>query len=258
PVAEQPQAESSQQAELEQIWQQLLTHLHPLSRALLSQHGRLIVLREQEAKIGIRNQNLAKIVHNKLPDVEAIFMKVFNRQVRVSLQVVDLVEPTPSAQSSASNSPNWVASPKPQETISTDGPFTHRDNLDASSLLSPSQSSEATSISIIPGPVVEALPEQDENPYRPLAQEANPAPVGSPAGVASSWQQDNEVVRAAKSLAQFFNGEIVSQAQDAPPSFSESPLSDTFPQKTYELVEAPAENHESELAEPEESEDIPF
>lgn len=74
-----------QQPDLAQIWQKLLAHLPLPSRALFSEHGRLLALNTHEARVVIRAPKLVKIAHTKLADIEVAFLKAFNQKVRVHL-----------------------------------------------------------------------------------------------------------------------------------------------------------------------------
>jgi hypothetical protein len=81
----------------------------------LREHAQLTVFKGREAKIGIRNKNLARIAQSKLPDVEAAFQKVFDRKVAVSLHILA----TPEAKTTVfSHPPSRQASPAPIETPS--------------------------------------------------------------------------------------------------------------------------------------------
>jgi DNA polymerase III subunit gamma/tau len=86
-------ADKNEEGDLTQIWQMILEHLHRPSRALLKEHAQLTAFKGREAKIGIRNKNLARIAQSKLPDVEESFQKVFQRKVTVSLHVLSSTLP---------------------------------------------------------------------------------------------------------------------------------------------------------------------
>lgn len=175
------------QPELSAIWQQLMTHLHPLSQALLNQHGRLLTLEEHQAQVGIRSQNLAKIAQSKLPDVETAFINVLNRKVKVNLRVMTAEEW--QAIAGSSERPTTVGQHQPAAQQNS-GPSLHSNPM--------AKGSTATA------PVLKApapLPLSSSLP-------APPASVSVPEPTAPPWEED-EVVRAAKSLAQLFNGEIV-------------------------------------------------
>jgi len=166
------------QPELSAIWQQLMAHLHPLSQALLNQHGRLLALEEHQAQVGIRSQNLAKIAQSKLPDVETAFVSVLNRKVKVNLRVMTADE----WQAIAGSSERLTATGQPQPA--------------------PQQGSRPS-----PNPVAAGSTPAAPMLSPPAPLTAPPEPCQAP-DAAPPWAED-EVVKAAKSLAQLFNGEIV-------------------------------------------------
>ena len=73
-------------SDLDQIWQQVLAQLKPIStRELLRQLGRLIELDSQYARVSIP-QAWRENIQEKLPNIEAAFQEALNSQVKVNLQ----------------------------------------------------------------------------------------------------------------------------------------------------------------------------
>jgi DNA polymerase III subunit gamma/tau len=174
-----PEADASE-LNLDQLWQQLLGHLNRPSRALMSEHGQLIAFRGREAQIGIRNGSLARIAQSKLPDVEAAFLKVFNRKVGVSLHIM-----------TAAAAPAAVSA-----ELEGDRCFTP-EVLPAPTAPSPHLS---TSVSIAaPVPAASVLAPTS----RPSA-ETPPAALTQPA-----WETFDALTHATRDFAQFFNGALV-------------------------------------------------
>lgn len=172
----------SEEGDLAEIWQLLLEHLHRPSRALLKEHAQLTIFKGREAKIGIRNKNLAKIAQSKLPDVEEAFQKVFNRKVSVSLHILATAAaktPTPSRPSAT---PETAAPPGPSFSAP------------------PVQPTPIPSPSPLPPP---APPPGPSFPEDPVSFDIN-APAALPA-----WENLDEVTQASRSFAQFFNGAVV-------------------------------------------------
>jgi DNA polymerase III subunit gamma/tau len=187
-IAEQPLEQSpappveSEEGDLTEIWQLLLEHLHRPSRALLKEHAQLTNFKGREAKIGIRNKNLAKIAQSKLPDVEEAFQKVFNRKVAVSLHILATTAvktPTPAR---PSTTPEVAA---PLETTFS-APPAHPTPIPTPNPLPPPAPP--------PGP---SFPED-------LVSFDINAPDSLPA-----WETLDEVTQASRSFAQFFNGAVV-------------------------------------------------
>lgn len=213
---------------LSSIWQQLMTHLHPLSQALLSEHGRLLALEEQQAQVGIRSQNLAKIAQSKLPDVEAAFLQLLNRKVKVNLRVISPAE--------------WqtVAGAANLSPPSVDGASSQSDTR-----LSPSSDLNSRGKPANSGNASNSLPRTT-----PPSAPTSPGlvdPDNLPETSRPTWTED-EVARAAKSFAQLFNGEIVDLDRD--PDSGSSPTSVSIPEAATLALD-------QEL-EAEEEDDLPF
>ncbi len=183
------------QVDLAQTWQQVLASIDKLgTRALLNQHGTLAGFDGDEVQIGLRAPKLFQMVKNCLPDVEAAFVKVFKKPVRVNLQVIE----TAIAVSAT------LENPLPPEPPPIPAPP-------------------------IPAPPVPAPPGPESRPpeggppianVEPVAQKAPIAP-DPPAALTPppepedfsfaepTWQAEDEGIKAAKSLAYAFNGEVV-------------------------------------------------
>jgi DNA polymerase-3 subunit gamma/tau len=172
-------AAANEEGDLTQIWQMILEHLHRPSRALLKEHAQLTAFKGREAKIGIRNKNLARIAQSKLPDVEESFQKVFQRKVTVSLHVL-----------SAPHSPTEPPSPIPQPSL----PPSAQPIPDAARLPPIPQPSFNTQIPAPPSPE-ERTPNSTS-----LAETSSSLPT---------WENLDELTQASRSFAQFFNGALV-------------------------------------------------
>lgn len=115
----------AQPIDLEQIWQQLLQNLPLPSKALFKEHGSLVAINEQQASIGIRSQKLLKIAQPKVADLEAAFGKLYDRKLKVQLEVATNNQPQALAKKPAVNSSHAITSApsatstliKPQPTI---------------------------------------------------------------------------------------------------------------------------------------------
>lgn len=181
-----PSVEASE-LNLDQLWHQLLEHLNRPSRALLSQHGQLIAFRGREAQIGIRNGSLARVLQSKIPDVEAAFLKVFNRKVGVSIQIMTEAAPPAAAPTAPVN---HVPAPAPTPTPSKYFPEPVNPQRQA-----------AQAVSVAP---------PRPAPEPPRAVVAQPPPVEAPsATTAPAWETFDALTHATKDFAQFFNGAIV-------------------------------------------------
>jgi len=235
------------QLDLDQIWQKVIMHLHPPgTQALLRQQGRLLAFNGHKAQIAISSQPLFKMAQARLPNVEAAFEKAFNCQVQASLAVVassELIAPIrppegrPLNTATNSHSPTSATPGLPPVTT----PNHHPENT---------QPSEATPVSLIPPPpAVETLVTQESQPSGALT----PRQIRGTEPLIPSWQED-EVLRAAKSLAQFFNGEVVNpdKGEAVPVALTEAGS-----EQPYSLTQ-PLTHAEDSVTELEESDDLPF
>jgi len=72
----------------EQIWQQVLEVMEPpTTRTLLRQHGSLFSRSESSAYLSISSEQLLKMARLRLTNIESAFEAVFQRRIKVHLQV---------------------------------------------------------------------------------------------------------------------------------------------------------------------------
>lgn len=180
---------------LNQIWQKVIAQLHPPgTQALLHQQGYLLTFDGQVAHVGIRSQPLFKMAQARLPNVEAAFQKVFNQSIKVNLEVG---VPTESQSTSRHETSTPAASSQP-----------------GSAQVGSTVQQDATQPTVAP-------PLEDLHQRPGDTHSSSPHPQLSPSPT-PTHQEDDEVRRAAKSLAQFFNGEVVSQENDLVPGSTPS------------------------------------
>jgi DNA polymerase III subunit gamma/tau len=212
PVQTIPVPEPIAELDLSQIWQQLLGNLNRLSQALLSEHAQLISFKGREAQIGIRNSSLARIAQSKLPDVEAAFLKVFNRKVGVSLQIITadipITVPSSSAVASPSQPPRPTFSPiAPQESAAPVN----------------SMPANAVPVSLSPSPPIAPPPLTPAVLPAPETLPTSPPLVSPPPTL--PWETYDELTHSARNFAQFFNGALVNLE-------SSDPLNEALPTAT--------------------------
>lgn len=112
PPVEVPQP-SAADPNLHQLWQDVLEHLHPLSKGVLRDHGRLSLFDQQQALIEISAPKLFKIAQSKVSDIEKAFRKVVNQPIKVNLAVAAAVVEIapPSAEESPPDSLSSMETP---------------------------------------------------------------------------------------------------------------------------------------------------
>ncbi|HEY9643426.1 MAG TPA: hypothetical protein V6C57_23255, partial [Coleofasciculaceae cyanobacterium] len=212
--------EANPDFDLVKVWNELIANLQPPgTQMLLRQQGRLMAFNGQEAKVGFSSQPLFKMAIERAPNIEAAFAKVYGRKIRVSLEVVAAKEAqSPAAEPAPPPEPR---SPKPVV----------RESAAEFKVTPPAQPLEAG-----------RSPVAQPRPPEPAIQTAAPSRA-EPA----AWQSEDEVSRAAKSLAQMFNGQIVSSDSQVLPGLA----AELPPSQEAELIQEPD-------GEPDEDEDVPF
>ncbi|MFM7427102.1 MAG: DNA polymerase III subunit gamma/tau [Elainella sp.] len=180
--------------DLEQTWQTILGLIQPPgTKELFKQQGRLLDLQPDTVRIGITSKPLFKMAQMRITNLEAACSQLVGQPVRVSLEVLTIAT-VPGAPGTPPGAPGAPENGQPPPS--------------ASPADKPKQGRAKSVPGLPPNSVAEA-----SNGYR----QANPDPAVSPpeasppvALPAQSWQAEDEVKRAAKSLAQMFNGQIVS------------------------------------------------
>jgi DNA polymerase-3 subunit gamma/tau len=196
--------------DLEQIWQEAINQIQFRgTQVLLQQQGSLLFFDGHEARVGIKSQPLFKMAKEKLSTIEAAFEAVYQRRVRVSLEVTTAAEvqtpllelPPPSG--FQTNPPNLPTNGSPRLP-----PSGRKPTVKESSASSMSENATTT-----PTPYRQTSPSIPSSSPTPTSEAAE-----NPSSTPIPWQAEDEVSGAAKSLAQFFNGQIVSFEDDLPAS----------------------------------------
>lgn len=210
--AEIPVVLSPSSINLEQMWQSVVEALQPPgTQALFKQQGRLLALEAESARVGISSQPLFKMAQLRVANLESALTIVVQHPVRVSLEVVTTPSTPAPVGTSPSDAPTVPSVPpsrpasKPVVKEGTNGNGADSTGYGAADTM----------------PTAKSPPEPPQTP--------------------PSWQED-EVSRAAKSLAQMFNGQIVSGAE----------VSSTAPAASFENVA------EIEAEEGDPDDDVPF
>jgi DNA polymerase III subunit gamma/tau len=181
-VSSPPPAESF---DTQQVWQQMLTHLHPAGRALFKQHGMLLSFSGRQAQIGIP-KGLVPIAQMKVPEVEAAFQAFLHRTVKVNL-VINSAQPNEQVALQAAQVPSQVPTP-----LSSGSNLVEQDEQDGAATAPP------TSV----------LPRASTLPPEAMPVQVNLEPAPPPV-----WETEDELTQTSKSFANFFGGTLV---EDAP------------------------------------------
>lgn len=75
-------------ADLQEIWQNVLKYIEPrTTQVLLNQHCHLLEFDHKVALIGVKNQPIFKLASEKVKNIEGAFFKVYQKEMRITLQV---------------------------------------------------------------------------------------------------------------------------------------------------------------------------
>ncbi|MBW4661909.1 MAG: DNA polymerase III subunit gamma/tau [Drouetiella hepatica Uher 2000/2452] len=222
-VVPDPKPEISPALDLIQFWDQLVANLHPPgTQMLLRQQGHLIAFDGKQARVGFKSQQLFKMAIERVPNMEAAFEKICGHKVRVVPEVMIVGDGQPNGSQSSNGKPSngRLGERSPQPTVRESSPEFNA-----------------------------AAP--PTRPDRVERSDAKPSLIGKsvPSSMASAspleaWQQEDEVNRAAKSVAQMFNGQIVD-------------LEESLQPVAEAVLQAPAEVVEAEV-DADDDDDVPF
>ncbi len=229
----------------EQIWQQVLEVMEPpTTRTLLRQHGSLFNMEESSAYLSISSEQLLKMARLRLTNIESAFEAVFQRRIKVHLQVGSA-----TAAMAAEVSPSPAARIQPPPENAPTPPITPENKV--------------MTVVDIP-PVKEAIIEKKEakitaarNPKTPSTE--LPQKILNFDSSLETLDQDvdvSEILAAAQKLAKSFDGEVVNMGYSLP----ENSAAETKVNKSVEnmtIVRGRPDVNEI-LDSLEEDEDLPF
>ncbi|MCA2641907.1 MULTISPECIES: DNA polymerase III subunit gamma/tau [unclassified Microcystis] len=220
----------------EQIWQQVLEVMEPpTTRTLLRQHGSLFSRSESSAYLSISSEQLLKMARLRLTNIESAFEAVFQRRIKVHLQVGSA---TDAMAAEVSQSPA-ARMPPPPQTAPTP-PITPENKV--------------MTVVDIP-PVKEGIIEKND---KTISTEL-PQKILNFDSSLETLDQDvdvSEILAAAQKLAKSFDGEVVNMGYSLP----ENSAAETKVNKSLEnmtIVRGRPDVNEI-LESLEEDEDLPF
>jgi len=199
---------------LEDLWAKILAALAPRgTQMLMSQQGSMLAFDGVSAKVGFRSAKLQKMAQQRIPNLEKAFEAVFQRPIKVSIEVQQPKEESEPAseQNKGDNkpsSPPSSGSPAPPRPAPPSSPPLSASNSQPTSSASRPAPPANNSPSVPPSPASAQngtpprSPNQDNLPSAPSAG-------SSPDQWATNQDQDN-----IKRFAQFFNGQIVKLDDD--------------------------------------------
>ncbi|PZV25882.1 MAG: DNA polymerase III subunit gamma/tau [Snowella sp.] len=209
-------------ASLVDIWQAMLAQLSNLTQSLVRSHGHLVSLEENLAQVGIKTEPLLRIAHGKIPELETAFAQVCGKTIRVKLIVNAGSNGTSqtTTQNVSQHIPGNQAPPRSPQTENIPPRPTVSRPISPPINPTPTNGNHST-ISPKPGltstasqKTVQTLSSPISNPKNGVTTNTTPADaiVESPTVSAEAYS-NNDLKKAAESLAKAFEGEIISLDQ---------------------------------------------
>jgi DNA polymerase-3 subunit gamma/tau len=211
PLANNPGYAAFQQEKLDQTWSQVIAAMKPLAQALLKEHGCLLAFDGKMARVGISSRPLIGIAQSKQRNIEEAFEKVYGTKIVISLEVG--TSPTAGQKHSQANVAKTPPPPTPPTTTQNGAMQAPLSLTPAPSSTAPPTPSQPAPSALSTAPPSSSAPPSSASPPSPPATYSEGVPIAdeatAPPASPQGWQQEDEVTRAAKSLAQMFNGAIV-------------------------------------------------
>ena len=199
---------------LDEIWNQVLGNLPIPAQALFKQHGHLLNINQDAAVVGL-SPKLVKLAQGKLADLEQAFTQIYPQKLKVSLVAAHQSQIKSTSHNKEITQNSSVPNPQPELVTIPQTP-------EPAAVKEPGveMRQSVTTPTINNGLVTKktngVVPKSPSPPMQ--------IPV-SPPRENRNWDVD-EVMVAAKRLAQFFDGEVVSLTDDLSESIDSVGASD--------------------------------
>jgi DNA polymerase III subunit gamma/tau len=113
---------TANEIDLNRVWEQVLARVRPHgTQVLLRQHGHLVSFSNDAAFVQINSEQLLKMVKDRVANIEAAFLEIFNRRVTVQLRVKNSNETNSLRPKDFPNSNNRVGDNPRNSNIVGDG-----------------------------------------------------------------------------------------------------------------------------------------
>ncbi|AFY79228.1 DNA polymerase III, subunit gamma/tau [Pleurocapsa sp. PCC 7327] len=265
PAAPVPVADSISQT---QIWQALLERLQIFTQALLRSHCHLISLDENVAWIGVKNERLLGLARDKLTEIEAAFQAVCHHRVKVHFQVAVPTAPESHSEELSNSDAGMERKENGENRHSSSSTANESSKIIESQPISqptaaqPEKISQQQSLSSVRSE--QSINNNGRKETRPGSLGISPS-LAIKNGSTSEFSCEDELQKAAESLAKCFEGEIVHldrPINDEFPTTNEKaadlrvsqPLQETKP----DLEESPPTPQRLDLSNFTDEDDIPF
>ncbi|MGL5059852.1 MAG: DNA polymerase III subunit gamma/tau [Microcoleus sp.] len=190
-------ANSASDNDLDRVWGQVLSRVRPPgTQSLLRQHGHLVSFSNNAAYVRITSQPLLNMVKDKVANIEAAFLQVFNQKVTVK---VGLTNPATTNSNRTQDVPT-LNRRITENTRNGDRQVQNPDDLPAREgddrKHSPAPQNTAANVPPVPEPLQQAKRAIEPQNY-------------TESQVAALRADAQEIVNAAQTLADIFDGEVI-------------------------------------------------
>lgn len=203
------QTNSASETDLNQVWEQVLARVRPNgTQSLLRQHGHLVSFSNDSAYVRISSQPLLNMVKDKVANIQEAFQQVFNRQVTVKLGLTSSTETNSYRPNNLPNSNGRVGeSPKNSHIVGDDSQQIQ--NSPVSEITDDFSGDERDKQKHT------SAPENTPVNVPPVSEMSRLAPQNDSNNQAVAVRADaQDVVNAARELADFLDGEVVNLSND--------------------------------------------
>ncbi len=188
---------NTEQINLEQQWQRILNSIEPESaKGLVSANCFLLALKDDEVIIGVKSKSMLSMIQQKRSQLGKACAKTLKGGLKLSLQVADPPAPSATPIDAAHNTERIELAPS-----------------------SNSNDAEVSAQPVLSAPRSESLDASRSSEGTVSNGEASRAEASESVAASRPAWQDDEVTRAARHLAEAFNGSVVNLESES----SESP-----------------------------------
>lgn len=201
--------------DLETLWRQVLSQIELRgTQALLGQQCCLLAFDRKQAKVGVRSQPLFRLAQRSLPMLEEAFQKALGYPVKASLVVATEAELELVAKGELPSGAQATPPPVvPSALLNYAAPSPKNSPTGPSPVSSPQPQPVHSASPNGKGPyaATEGSQPQTVEPGEPVSAEAA---LEALSGQNLGWQEEDEITKAAKRLADFFGGKVVDSEDD--------------------------------------------
>ncbi len=117
PIVPKPESPTIPDGDTETLWQNLLNHLPPATKAPLAQYGRCLQITPNKITIGVKNQAILKIAEGRKEQIKVACEKITNRKLEITIEVISNVPAPPSTEQPPLTEKKTINIPRNDEAL---------------------------------------------------------------------------------------------------------------------------------------------